>query len=36
METNIDFLAALGAFRENHAGMELQFVALVINQEFNI
>ena len=30
------FLAALGAFRENHAGMKLQLVGLIINQEFNI
>lgn len=32
----IDFLAALGAFCENHAGTKLQFVGLIVDQEFNI
>ena len=33
MEIPIDFLAALGAFCENHAGTKLQFVGLIVDQE---
>ena len=36
LEIPVDFLAAPGTFCENHTGMKLQLIGLIINQEFNI